>query len=198
MYRWVIILTICTSIPCFGQNRLFYGGIKAGFNWAQIDGDDALGYDKWAYHAGLSSGFGIGGIKEIQIEFLYSLRGSRSTKSDTAQVRYNLHYLEIPVLFCLKDWLQEREDGNFYRLHFQGGLSTGYLFNSNSNKGLDSLFKKVDLSWILGVQYFMNRSTSIYARYTSSFTPLYSYTRRNTEIKMISYFISLGLNYRFN
>ncbi|MBK9270078.1 MAG: PorT family protein [Saprospiraceae bacterium] len=189
-----IALCVCST---FGQERFFYGGLKSGLSLSQIDGDDALGYDKLGVQAGIFGGFGLGGIKELQIEFLYSLRGSRSTKNDTANVKINLHYIDIPIIFCLKDWLIEDDKSEYYRIHFQGGISPGFLFNSSTLRA-DHQFKKLDISWLVGVQYNVSQNLGIYSRYTSSFTPLYTYQRGGEEIKMISYFISLGLNYRFN
>jgi len=199
MIRIIFALTIfiLSLQSSFSQDRFFYGGLKAGINFSQIDGDDALGYDKIGLQSGITGGFSLGGIKELQIEFLYSLRGSRSTKNDTANVKINLHYIEIPVIFCLKDWLIEEENDSYHRLIFQGGLSTGFLINSTSTRA-EHDFKKLDISWLLGVQYQVTKNIGIYGRYTSSFTPIYKYMRSGQEIKMISYFISLGLNYRFN
>lgn len=199
--RFIVLLCLILqahSMQAQVSGRLFHGGIKAGLNLAQIDGDEVLGYDKWAYHAGLTGGFSLGGIHEIQLEFLYSLRGSRYTRLDTVPAKFSLHYLEIPLIYCLKDWLSDDEKNPYYKVHFQGGLSSGFLFNSSSYNGQDENFNRFDLSWLLGVQFFPRRDLGAYFRYTSSLTPLDRFTKNGREIRMISYFLSLGLNYRFN
>ena len=181
-----------------GQQQRFFGGIKAGMNFAQIDGDGVFGFNKFAYNAGFMGGFKLKKITELQIEMLYSLRGSRYGRHDPPFTQFSLHYLEIPVIFCVKDWLNEEGETPYYRMQFQGGFSFGRLINSSSYSGDDQYFKKNDLSWIGGINYYYTRNWAVSARYTSSLTPLYRYIKNGQSIKMISYFISLGLNYRFN
>jgi hypothetical protein len=119
-------------------------------------------------------------------------------RHDPPFTQFSLHYLEIPVIFCVKDWLNEEGETPYYRMQFQGGFSFGRLINSSSYSGDDQYFKKNDLSWIGGINYYYTRNWAVSARYTSSLTPLYRYIKNGQSIKMISYFISLGLNYRFN
>lgn len=180
------------------KEKRFYGGLKLGMNLSQIDGDSVLGFDKLAYNGGFFTGFHLGKTSEIQLEFLYSLRGSKYTKRDLRPIKYNLEYIEVPLIFGFKDWLIEDDQHRYYRIHFQGGLSFGRLFRSSSYNKWDEQFEKNDLSWLLGFNYYFNYNLALNCRYTSSFTPLYRYTINDQEIKMISYFISLGLNYRFN
>lgn len=90
-----------------GERRLFFAGLVAGANFAQIDGDNFAGY----YKAGLN----VGGIGYAQLhnhfalswEILYSEKGAKSNISrlathDTTVViidyRVKLNYAEIPVM----------------------------------------------------------------------------------------------------
>ena len=115
-----------------------------------------------------------------------------------SQVNFKLNYIDIPILIVIKDWLNVEGEKKYYHMNFFGGLSLGYLISSSSLFGEDEDFRKSDLSWILGASYFYTQNWGVTAKYTRSLTPLYKYYQGNTEVKMISYFISLGLNYKFN
>jgi hypothetical protein len=181
------------------DNRRFSGSIKLAANFAQIDGDLISGYNRFGYQAGIGVSARINRISELQVEFLYNLRGSRFGKYDPPTIAYKLGYIDIPVLYSIKDWLKEDNKGSYYRTHFQGGLYLGRLINSSGLDPTIEKFKKNDFGWILGASYYSSRHYGFYARFTRSFIPLYTYHNQDGEkINMISYFISLGLTYKFN
>ncbi|MEP7196173.1 MAG: porin family protein [Saprospiraceae bacterium] len=181
--------------------KRFYGGLKGGLNMAQIDGDGLYGYNRFGYHLGATAGAHLGNKTEFQMEFLYGIRGSRYNERDAKILAYKLNYLDVPLIFCYKDWFRENDRGAFYKMHFQGGLYVGRLLSSSSidQAMLDKRFAKNDLGWLLGFTYYSNRHFGYTARFTQSLIPLTRYTNTvGEEFKMISYFISLGFNYRFN
>lgn len=182
-----------------GMNaQRFGGGIHLAGVLSQIDGDDAYGFNKAGFEAGVYGKAKLSRISDLEIHFSYNQRGSRSTIDDIRVVKFNLNYIDIPVLFVLKDWLNAEGSPEYYRMNFFGGLSVGRLISSSSLTRLDEDFRKTDLSWIVGTTYFYARSWGITAKYTHSITPLYVFPQGNRQVKMISYFISLGLNYSFN
>lgn len=206
MKRIRFLLFICIAVLNLnlisGQDtRRFFGCVKAGLNFAQIDGDNLGGYNRLGYHFGLGASARIKSNSELQFEFLYSLRGSRYGKYDNVISGFRLEYIDVPILFSLKDWKKEDDDGSYYKTHFQGGIYLGQLIKSSSLDAsqIDQLFRKTDFGWILGFTFFGNRNYGIHARFTQSFLPLHKYVdNQGAEIRMISYFISLGLTYRFN
>jgi hypothetical protein len=99
-FCFALLLIFGHSQDCFAQKeKRFYGGLKLGLNLSQIDGDSVLGFDKLAYTGGFITGFHVGKTSEIQLEFLYSLRGSRFTKRDYRPIRYSLQYIEVSLDF---------------------------------------------------------------------------------------------------
>ena len=180
------------------EAQRFGAGLTLGANFAQIDGDQMYGFNKFGYNGGVFALINIGRLSQIEIDFLYSRRGSHNGSRDNEQNTIDLHYLEIPVLYKYKDWESEDSRGrSFHRVCFTGGLSLGRLIKSSSLTGIDQAFKKNDLSWILGVQYYFDRNWSSTFRFTNSILPLHRYSDKGVDFRMISYFLSLNLNYQF-
>ncbi len=196
LFYLLLGLLLLHSIGCYGQR--FGGGLKIAASLSQIDGDDVYGFNKFGFEAGMYGKARISRITDLEINFSYSQRGSRSTSDDFSAVKINLNYLEIPVLFIVKDWLTTEKEKEYFRMHFFGGFSAGRLISSSSLTRIDEDFERTDISWILGVKYYYAPNWAVTGKYTRSFTPLYEYQNSGRNIKMISYFISLGLNYAFN
>lgn len=180
------------------EAQRFGGGLKIAGTLSQIDGDDVYGFNKLGFETGVFGSARLSKIIDLEIHFSYNQRGSRSTAEDPMLVKINLNYLDVPIFFVVKDWLITEDNKEYYRMHFLGGLSLGRLISSSSITGIDEDFKKTDFSWILGANYYYSRSWGIAAKYTRSFNSLYNYSKSNQLIKMNSYFISLGLIYKFN
>ncbi|MEO6189160.1 MAG: porin family protein [Saprospiraceae bacterium] len=179
----------------------FYGGLKAGLNLAQIDGDGLYGYNRFGLNTGIFGAAYLGSKTEFQIEFLYNVRGSHYSERDGKILAYKLNYLDVPLIFSYKDWFRESDKANYFKVHFQGGLYVGKLVSSSSidQAMFDKTFKKTDFGWLLGFSYFQTVHWGFNGRFTQSVIPLAKYTnQQGEELKMISYFISLGLIYRFN
>lgn len=193
---YILFFIACLTMNMDAQR--FGGGLKLAGTLSQIDGDNAYGFNKPGFEVGVYGKAALSKSIDLELNFSYNQRGSRSTIDDRAQVNFNLKYLDIPVYIVLKDWLNVQGQKEYYRMHFFGGLSFGYLMSSSSLFGEDEDFRKTDISWALGVSYFYTRNWGVTAKYTRSITPLYKYYQGNSEVEMISYFISLGLNYKFN
>ncbi len=196
MKKVLLVLIIASQSPLLAQR--FHSGVLAGGNLAQIDGDLVYGYHRLGWHGGVYVGTKISKLCDLDMQLLYSTRGSRSTPEDPHFIRIRLHYIDLPVIFTVKDWENQDEDGSYYRMHFYGGLSVGRLVKSSSEKNYHEQFKPIDLSWLAGFKYFLNRNIAAHGRYTRSIIPMYKYTFNNTNYGMISYFISLGLVYHFD
>ncbi len=195
---YFLLIVFCLIVDTQLIAQRFGGGLTLSASLSQIDGDDVLGFNKFGFQAGVYGQARLSKITNLEIHFSYSQRGSRSTADDFSAVKIDLNYLEVPLLFIVKDWLITEKDKDYYRMHFLGGFSFGRLISSSSLTGIDKDFKTTDISWILGARYFYKSNWGISAKYTRSLTPLHQYSNSGRTIKMISYFISLGLNYSFN
>ena len=85
--------------------------------------------------------------------------------------------MEVPVWICYKDWLTEE---GYYRIKVFGGLSYGRLFNIRlvdhptfPQDQVDNL-NMDDLSFHLGLSYYLGRKFSLGVNYTHSVIPLYN------------------------
>ncbi len=155
----------------------FKGGIVAGFNVSQIEGDGIAGYDKFGFQAGVRVAIVLKEKMDLGVEMLFSQRGSavRNTDQGTFPFKLTLNYVEVPIIFNYMDWQAEDED--YYRLHFHSGFSYGRLigFSSDDNQltVLGDFFRDNDVSWIGGATYYINENFGITARYTRSIYPFF-------------------------
>lgn len=154
-------------------------GIKGGLNFTNmyIDkvGDDKM---KVGWHAGIFTKFPLGTGVSLQPELLYSNKGSKLNYTDqligAGEYRFNLNYLELPVLLTFN--IAE----NF---HINAGPYVGYLMKANvtdiNNDGtVDELlaldeesFKRWDFGAAAGLGFDIEKFT-IGARYNLGLTKI--------------------------
>lgn len=164
-----IFLTI--SLFLLSANLLaqrFKGGVMAGVNVSQIDGDSWAGYNK----AGLVGGaFVYTDFTDkwgAQMEIRYAAKGSATPKNYSYSRKYRLQYIEIPVLATFKA---------LKYIAFQGGLSFGYMFNAGENDGgygyqKISLGKSTETALCVGANFSYFKSFDLNARFAYSVFPI--------------------------
>lgn len=181
------ILSSCLGFMASGQNpgsyyiedpRTFYGGLLAGANFSQVDGDSYAGYHK--------IGMNVGGIMYTHfsdnlagsLEILFSQKGSRGHKAQESgngaiisKYRIDLNYAEIPVQI---NYFDRR------RSHFGGGISYSQLVSSKEEiiaagqpVNTDTLkFRKADLNLILGGNLHLVKGLFLNLRFQYSLIPI--------------------------
>ena len=164
-YIYIVGFILLSTIGSFAQFSL---NAVVGVTASQIRGDDLAGYDKLGLTGGLRLSTILKNKADINVELIYSQRGSQSQLSRNnalPQVKVNLDYVEIPVYISLVDWYIEDED--YYRVQVHGGFSYGRLINSSSidelNGAIDLLaeaFNENDFSYLVGATYFASPSFS--------------------------------------
>lgn len=134
LQRTLLVIAIaCSSVGAalaqsnyyIEDEKTFYGGLIAGGNFTQVDGDNFAGYNK--------AGFNVGGVVYIKldervaasIEVLYTQKGARSVEpylisNGQVMTKYGvtLNYAEVPLLI---NYFDKRKS------HFGGGFSYGRL-----------------------------------------------------------------------
>lgn len=103
----------------------FYGGVLAGFNGSQVEGDLTSGFNKMGLMAGVWTQRDFSEKFYWGMELKINQKGSRimpTTRNGNWKYVYRLNYIDLPVLV-----------GYHYKpyLSFFTGLSYGYLFNKN-------------------------------------------------------------------
>jgi hypothetical protein len=198
-----IITFICISLFLFISDIImaqkFGGGITLGFNASQIDGDDLAGYNKIGWNSGLNTSYNLNDPWQINVDFLFSQRGSQSQliPDDTESLRkITLNFVELPVYIAYQDW--KIEDG-FYKVQGFAGLSAGRLFSIKNALGDDDInsdnFLKNDLSYILGAKFMFTKHLGITGRYTRSFLRMYKNPEDGSK-SLLSYFLNFSLFYK--
>lgn len=180
------------------HGQKFTGSAVFGANLAQIDGDFLYGFNKTGITGGAKLGYGIDKNKYINLEFLYSERGSAVKLFETNPAnRYTLRYLEIPVIFSIHDWYQEKKNYHVVRADF--GFSYGALFQLEIPPVVNEEdFRSHDVSFILGAAIQFTKNIGLSVRYTRSlFDMLQTTLDDGREIKFRGYFITTRMEYRF-
>lgn len=140
-------------------------GVKAGVNFATLNGDDAEGINgKTAFHVGGLANIGISDEFSIQPEVLYSAQGGK-LKEGNIMGKYNFDYINIPVLakFMVADGFS-----------IEAGPQVGFLLSAKAKGDGESVdlkdeLKGTDFSGVLGLGYQIESGLNFAARYNLGF-----------------------------
>lgn len=146
-----VFFLMLTSSFVFAQR--FDGGLLAGLNASQVEGDIYRGYHKPGFVGGFYVETDIAPAVFMAMEIKYSQKGSRKkvTEKDPDKYIMRLGYVDIPVYAA-------------FRTNDKGavvaGLSTGFLINSKEfdnygefPKEDQNAFNTIDLQPFLGFQF---------------------------------------------
>jgi opacity protein-like surface antigen len=155
-------------------------GVKAGANFASLDGDGAQGLDTY-------TSFHFGGLLEIktfenlsiQPELLYSSQGAKVDSNAFEDI--NFHYITVPVL------------AKFYliseKLSVEAGPQFSFLIDDNLEETFES--KSFDFAAVGGLSFQFTENVFAQARYVAGLTD----TTEDAEIK--NRVIQISVGYRF-
>jgi hypothetical protein len=205
----LIILFSCmlSSVQMNAQEQRFKAGAILGFNMSQLDGDRSAGYNKLGIVGGLSLVILLAEKIDVNVELLYSQRGSRSSlvpDNSIVPFKISTDFIEIPVLFNYKDW--QSDDGEYYKFHFHGGFSYGRLVRtavdddspvSNLSQASEQ-FNKNDVSFILGATFYTGPHLAFTFRWSRSIGVLYFNDFNNINLPSLqNHLISFRALYMF-
>lgn len=171
---------LCTPFYLFAQINagdpndqdfhVFEGGLSAGINFSQVDGDDLAGFNKLGFQAGPILHINWTQNWSTSFEILFTQKGSRTRPDPNIINTYKLtmNYAEIPVLMNYNDK---------NRLIFQAGLAYGRLFsvdekiNGYANTNNDAFYNS-ELSYVVGGTILLgeNKHWGANVRYQGSIT----------------------------
>ena len=196
-----IALSSIFSNDLSAQNR-FRAGLIGGANLSQIRGDSTAGFNRVGLVAGLRVDTRLKDNMGLTIEIVYSQRGSKNAKAEFQEVDIDLQYIEVPVLFQLKDWYQEDKD--YYKVQATGGFAYSRLFQfsqggrDNSHIDQGDNFAEDDYSLVLGAEIFFTKNLSLSGRWYTSFNKLFDNEEIETDLNSLrTHFLSFRLNYLF-
>ncbi len=194
--RIIAIILICSlPILSFGQGGTFKAGLIGGFNAAQLDGDLLAGYNKFGLHVGGVVGVQVSDLFRVNLEILYTQKGSRSSSDETliygAFTRYSLDYVEIPLML-------NYVDGGFM---LNAGLSYGRLVRLREMTvdevdliDLEGENVNINNAYLLaGIGYLFTNNVGVELRY--SYAP-FSVINYENSITYDQAYISKSLSFR--
>lgn len=194
MKRLVILsFIIVTASWNLLQAQRFEGSLIAGLNFAQIDGDDLAGYNKF----GLTGGGRVAAVLNpkwrVSMDLLFSQRGSRRSTTEFAYAydKIHLNHVEIPVMAHLSDW----------KIQFGAGFSYSRLFNHEIIDGIgedvsDSfIFNTNHFAFVGEAAYYSNDHIGYGLRWSHGFTNLD--TDKDNK-GLIEKWVTFRIIYRFN
>jgi hypothetical protein len=165
-----VLLSFVLAASFFGATAQVQFGAKAGANLANVVGDDAE-------EAKSKIGFNVGAFVEIPAgekfsvkpELVYSLQGAKFEETGEDDVKFNLSYINIPVL--AKYNIAE----GFFA---ETGPQIGFLVSAKAKQGdadgvdIKDTFKGTDFSWALGLGYELPEGFGFNARYNLGLSKL--------------------------
>lgn len=171
----VALFLLLASSQLMGQNApqtdvRFRGGIVAGLNATQVDGDDFAGFTKLGLNAGFVAQLPLSKKFFMSMEILYSQKGAKSKtyQGFPTEYRVKLNYAEVPVLINF----QEKSAVNF-------GLGLAYGRLVKIREFIDELeqepfedFNRDELSGIANGNYLITPNFNLNVRWSYSIFPI--------------------------
>lgn len=188
----VFILLFLLNAPAQAQGRYvprFKAGLIAGVTASQIDGDESAGYHKLGLQGGLR---GIIGLKEKQdasIELLFTQRGCRNQPKTFPEFSVTLDYVEVPLQWHYHDWAanEDSDKPDFYRVHFNVGVSYARLLNYHDKYGFTALslalpdLNRNSFCFLIGTSLYVTRHLAFTVRYHRAINRLYQPGKSGTN-----------------
>ena len=174
----VILLLSCHFFSAKAQNpssyyveepKLFTGGLIAGANFCQVDGDKYAGYFKLGFNVGAVLYTRINNQFALSMELLFSQKGARSNFSQNSSSktltitnqRINFNYAEIPILLNIYDKRKSHLGAGFSYAQL---ISAEEIIETNPASNYDQNkypFKKRDINFIASAN--LNLVKGLYA-----------------------------------
>lgn len=172
--RLGFLLALAIALQSSAQK--FEAGFQVGLNTSQITGDNFSGYNQPGLIAGIWTTRALDTKSKIILEMQYLPKGSRKNSKPTDVTfifyRLRLHYIDIPLVYQYKVHTKfSLESGLSY-----GALIGVYEADENGpftgNFASEEQFKRSDISFIAGINWFMNERLTFNVRSTNSILPV--------------------------
>ena len=174
------IISFGTSV--FAQGVKY--GVKGGFNFADFRGHDADSDIKTDIYLGGYVRIRLTETMAFQPELVYSRQGSKD-KEDGAETKIKTNYLNIPLLLCTKMFGSENliaVVGTQIGMHLSSEVSEGNGPNEIS-EDIDELLADFDYAFALGLEYDIDESVTIGARYNMGLTKMFKKDYLTTDVR---------------
>ncbi len=163
----------------------FGGGIFAGGNFSQIQGDIFSGYNLPGFYGGGFVNLELQENLKVQFEISYIRKGAGNNfdETNTTYYKVKLDYIDVPILL---------EYNVYKKFWVHAGLAYGLLFKQTED--LDGagdltpipLFHNYDFSGLAGFDYYFFKKFAITSRFGYSILPIREHPGNQT------YFLNRG------
>ena len=176
----LVVIAIGTSV--FAQDVKF--GVKGGLNFANYRGDDPDGDTKTDIYFGGFVRMELSETVAFQPELIYSRQGSKG-KEDGVEAKIKNNYLNVPLLVRAKMFGSENLNaivGPQIGIHLssEGSEDDG---STEISGDMDEVMSDLDFSLALGLEYDINDSFSIGARYNLGVSEIFNDDYFETDAK---------------
>lgn len=202
MVKKIVVPIIFLFLWNLSSAQRFNGGVLAGFNGTQVEGDTYKGYNKPGILAGFYVETDVAPAIFLAMEIKYSQKGARNRPTLKQPEKYimRLDYIDVPVYMAFRT----SDRGSLL-----AGVSTGYLFRSKEfdNEGEFPIedqhaFNNIDLQPFIGFQFDFLDKVKADLRFALSVLPIRgqpgdsatNYYWLNNQFNNV---ISLALYYQF-
>lgn len=174
MKKFILLAFAFTLVTLTIQAQRFEGGIIAGFNASQVDGDSYSGYHKPGIALGAYVQTNLSRNLYAGMELKFMQKGSRNIDSlaTNGQIKYimRLNYVDFPVYLGIR---------TSEKISFLVGLSPGYMISGAEYNDYGKFeeedqnpFNELDLQGMLGFRFQINRRICIDLRGAYSVLPI--------------------------
>jgi len=199
--RVISILIISLFINVSGFSQGFEGGAMGGLLGSQVAGDPSSGYNKLGVYFGILAKRQFTLKSGAQLEMYYIQKGARENPTEEngfSSYLLRINNIEIPLLYLFT--INEQ-------LQLSVGVAYTYLlgepnetFNESTSGISNAGFNKHSATFILGIEYYINKQLSVSFRTNNSITPIRPHVSGSTRFfnkGQYSDVLSLGLVYHF-
>lgn len=173
--KQIYLIGLLLAFACIsGFSQRFEGGVIAGFNASQVDGDNYSGYHK--------PGIAFGGFVQTNLsrsvyaamELKFMQKGSRNIDSlaTDGQIKYimRLNYIDLPVYLGIR---------TSEKISLLAGISPSYLISGNEYNDYgkfevedQNAFEEFDLQGMLGFRFQITQRLFVDLRGAYSLLPI--------------------------
>ncbi|TAL62407.1 MAG: PorT family protein [Bacteroidetes bacterium] len=179
LFPIAIGIMLCTAL----RAQQFKAGVVAGMVTSQVDGDTYSGYSKAGLFAGgfVSKRFSSESKWTALFEITYIQKGSRKVphpdKGDFADYKLKLDYAEVPLLVKYDFAVSDSSGEGKMNFAVLGGIAVGALVNFEESDAFGVViggtpFQKTDISYLLGLSYFVSKHIGFEVRTIYSIVPV--------------------------
>ena len=150
----LLIVAVITAVG-FTANAQVTFGVKAGLNLSNLKGDGESLDSKAGFNAGGFATIPVSSMFAVQPELLFSVEGAKQD-----DVKYNLNYINIPVMF------QYRNAGFVGELGPQIGiLASAKAKLDGESQDIKDGFKSTNFALVIGAGYQLTNGLGFGVRY---------------------------------